>query len=333
MMQQWQQMPEQQKKLAIVLAVVIVLALVLIVWQLMLRRPATTTQEGEHMQEMLGEHAPEFGEHAPGMFEEQMTAPGMEMPPGMMGQVGVPTVPTGGPTMGVPTGVPGMGAPTPAPAGKLENPPRPGRNDPFADLPSSGGVSPFTPIVLPPTPEPVVLARAQAGSIGIETFSLQNTETNIPTPQPQIVDLRSYFERPQQQPQPDQTEELLKQIEMLRSRFQQPQLSQAERASRPPLLQPIRAKRELPNWRLVGVILTESSIGIIVQTPDGRTRAVRIGDSISYGGVDYTVTQVEEQRVILRDSTGGEHILTRQPETAPPIPPLGGISSFGPGGY
>jgi len=333
MMQQWQQMPEQQKKLAIVLIVVIVLAFALIIWQLMPRRPATTTQEIAQ-QPSAGLPMPEAPMYAPGGampgFEG---APGMEMPPEMMGQAGVPAAPMVGPMTGAPTGAPETAAPTVPPSGKLESPPRPGRHDPFADLPPSVKVSPFTPIVLPPTPEPVVLARAQAGSIGIETFSLQNIETNIPTPQPQIVNIRSYFERPQQQPQPDRTEELLKQIEMLRSRFQQPQLSQAERASRLPLLQPIRTKRELPNWRLVGVILTESSIGVIVQTPDGRTRTARIGDSISYGGVDYTVTQVEEQRVILRDTTGGEYTLTRQPETAPPIPPLGGIGGFGPGGY
>jgi len=285
-------MPEQQKKLAIVLVVVIVLALVLIVWQLMPRRPATTTQEVAQ-QPTVGAPTHGAGGQVPGAFEEQMTAPGMGMPPGMMGQAGAPAAPMGGPIMGAPTGAPETGAPTPAPAGKLENPPRPGRTDPFADLPSSGGISPFTPIVLPPTPEPVVLARAQAGSIGTETFSTQNVETNIPTLQAQSVNLRSYFAP----------------------------------------TQPIRTVRELPGWRLAGTILTEGSIGAIVQTPDGRTRAVRLGDPISYGGINYTVTQVDEQKIMLRDSRGEEYTLTRRPATTPPVLPYGGAGGFMPGGF
>jgi hypothetical protein len=288
MMQQWQQMPEQQKKIAIVLVVVIVLALVLIVWQLMPRRPATTTQEVAQQPSAVSPMpgAPMHGASgtAPG-FE---AAPGMETPPAMMGQAGAPAAP-----MGAPTGAPEAGAPTPPPPGKLENPPRPGRPDPFADLPSSGGVSPFTPIFLPPTPEPVVLARAQAGSIGTETFSTQNVETNIPTLQAQSVNLRSYFAPPQ----------------------------------------PIRTVRELPGWRLAGTILTEGSIGAIVQTPDGRTRAVRLGDPISYGGINYTVTQVDEQKIMLRDSRGEEYTLTRRPATAPPVYPYGGAGGFMPGGF
>ena len=292
MMQQWQQMPEQQKKLAIVLIVVIVLALVLIVWQLIPRRPATTTQEVAQ-QPSMGAPTHGAGGQAPGMFEEQMTAPGMEMPPGMMGQAGAPAAPMGGPTMGAPTGAPEAGAPAPPPLGKLETPPRPGRPDPFADLPPSGKVAPFTPIVLPPTPEPVVLAKAQAGSIGTETFSLQNVETNIPTLQAQSVNLRSYFAPPQ----------------------------------------PIRTVRELTGWRLAGTILTEGSIGAIVQTPDGRTRSVRLGDRISYGGVDYTVTQVDDQKIMLRDSRGEEYTLTRRPAAPLPMPPSGGIGGFMPGGF
>ena len=293
MMQQWQQMPEQQKKLAIVLIAVIVLALVLIIWQLMPRRPATTTQEIAQ-QPTTGAPTHGAGGQAPGMFEEQMTAPGMEMPPGMMRQAGAPAAPIGGPMMGSPTGALETGAPTPPPPpGKLENPPRPGRPDPFADLPPSGKVSPFTPIVLPPTPEPVVLTRSQAGSIGTETFSLQNIETNIPTLQAQSVNLRSYFAPPQ----------------------------------------PIRTVRELTGWRLVGTILTEGSIGAIVQTPDGRTRSVRLGDRISYGGVDYTVTQVDDQKIMLRDSRGEEYTLTRRPAAPLPMPPSGGIGGFMPGGF
>jgi len=281
-------MPEQQKKLAIVLIVVIVLALVLIVWQLIPRRPATTTQEVAQqpsaVSPMPGAPMHGAGGTAPG-FE---AAPGMEAPPAMIGQAGAPAAP-----MGAPTGAPEAGAPTPPPPGKLENPPRPGRPDPFADLPSSGGVSPFTPIFLPPTPEPVVLARAQAGSIGTETFSTQNVETNIPTLQAQSVNLRSYFAPPQ----------------------------------------PIRTVRELPGWRLAGTILTEGSIGAIVQTPDGRTRAVRLGDPISYGGINYTVTQVDEQKIMLRDSRGEEYTLTRRPATAPPVYPYGGAGGFMPGGF
>jgi len=288
MMQQWQQMPEQQKKLAIVLIVVIVLALVLIVWQLMPRRPATTTQEVAQ-QPTMGAPTHVAGGQAPEMFEEQMTAPGMGMPSGMTGQVGAPTVSMGGPTMGAPE----AGAPAPPPPGKLENPPRPGRPDPFADLPSSGRVSQFTPITLPPTPEPVVLARAQAGSIGTETFSLQNIEANIPTLQARSINLRSYFAPPQ----------------------------------------PIRTVRELPGWRLAGTILTEGSIGAIVQTPDGRTRAVRLGDQISYGGINYTVTQVDEQKIMLRDSRGEEYTLTRRPATTPPVLPYGGAGGLMPGGF
>ncbi|MFA0742137.1 MAG: hypothetical protein DFNUSKGM_002257 [Candidatus Fervidibacter sacchari] len=286
MMQQWQQMPEQQKKIAIVLSVVIVLALVLIVWMLMPRRPATTTQEVAQ-QPTVGAPTHGAGGQAPEMFEEQM------MPPGMMGQVGAPAAPMVGPTMGAPTGAPEVGAPTPPPPGKLENPPRPGRPDPFADLPSTGKVSPFTPVVLPPTPEPVVLAKAQAGSIGTETFSLQDIETNIPTLQAQSVNLRSYFAPPQ----------------------------------------PIRTVRELSGWRLAGTILTEGSIGAIVQTPDGRTRSVRLGDKISYGGTEYTVTQVDEQKIMLRDSKGDEYTLTRRPAASLPMPPYGGVGGFTPGGF
>jgi len=292
MMQQWQQMPEQQKKLAIVLIAVIVLALVLIIWQLMPRRPATTTQEVAQ-QPTMGAPVHGAGGQAPGMFEEEMTAPGVGMPSGMIGQAGAPVAPMGGPTMGAPTGVPETVAPTPAPVGKLENPPRPGRPDPFADLPPSGKVSPFTPITLPPTPEPVVLAKAQAGSIGTETFSTQNVETSIPTLQSQSVNLRSYFSPPQ----------------------------------------PIRTVRELPGWRLAGTILTEGSIGAIVQTPDGRTRAVRLGDPISYGGINYTVTQVDEQKIMLRDSRGEEYTLTRRPAATPPVLPYGGAGGLMPGGF
>jgi hypothetical protein len=73
-MQQWQQMPEQQKRLAIVLAAVIVLALVLIVLML-LRRPAPTTQEVAQKPTVGAPTHGAGGQQAPGMFEEQMAAP------------------------------------------------------------------------------------------------------------------------------------------------------------------------------------------------------------------------------------------------------------------
>lgn len=296
MIQQWQQLPEQQKKLAIVLIVVIVLAVILIAWQLMPKRPSTTPQELSQQESAMG--APIHGApgQAPGMHAGQTTAPGTEIPAGMVGQASAPTAPMGGPTMAAPTGTPETGAPTEIPSEKLEKPPRPGRPDPFADLPSPGKVAPFTPIVLPPTPEPVTLTRPRGGSIGTETFSLQDVDTSVPPLQAQRVDLRSYFAPPQ----------------------------------------PIKTVRELPGWRLAGTILTEGSVGAIVQTPDGRVRTVRIGDRISYGGVDYTVTQVDEQKITLRDSRDEEYTLSRRPSISQPVSPYGGgfvPGGFGPGGY
>ncbi len=303
MKQQWQQMTEQQKKLAIVLIVVIVLAFILIAWQLMPRRPSTTTTTEvaqQPLSPMLGSPMHGAGGPATGM---PGGPPGFETSPEMMEQAGAPPMAGLGPTVAGPTpGAPGgpeAGAPTPTPPGKLETPPRPGRPDPFGDLPAKK-VEPFTPIVLPPTPEPVVIARTQASSIGTEPFSLSEVATNIPTLQARSVDLRSYFAPPQ----------------------------------------PIRTgPRELPGWRLAGTILTEGSVGAIIQTPDGRSQAVRLGARITYGGSDYTVTQVDEQKVVLKDSRGEEYTLTRRPRTTI-VPPYGGayimpggFGQFGPGGW
>ncbi len=295
MKQQWQQMTEQQKKLAIVLIVVIVLAVILIAWQLIPKqRPSTTTTEvaQQPLSPMPGSPT-----HGPASPEMGMTG-GFETSPEMMGQASAPVAAgtglgptTAGPTLGAPT-APEAGAPVPTQPGKLENPPRPGRPDPFEDLPARK-VEPFTPIVLPPTPEPVVIARTQASSIGTETFSLSEVATNIPTLQAQSVNLRSYF------------------------------------APTQPMT---TGRRELPGWRLAGTIMTEGSVGAIIQTPDGRTRAVRLGDKISYGGFDLTVTQVEEQQVVLKDSRGDEYVLTRRPlGTRIPQPYIGVPSGFGPG--
>lgn len=310
MKQQWQQMPEQQKKLAIVLIVVIVLALILIAWQLIPRGPSTTPAQQEATLQLMPTHMQEpmhgVGGPATGMG---MPAHGaMGAPPEAMGQITAPMAPGGGLTAGIPTpGAPEAGAPTPTQPGKLETPPRPGRPDPFADLPPAGKATPFTPITLPPSPEPVTIVRAKAGSIGTEPFSLQNPETNIPPLQARTVDLRSYFAPPQ----------------------------------------PIRTVRELPGWRLAGTILTEGSIGAIIQTPDGRTRAIRLGDRISFGGMEYTITQVDEQKVSLKDSRGEEYTLSRRPSPVQPrayITPGGfgvwggapggwGPGGFGPGGF
>lgn len=293
MMQQWQQLTDQQKKLAVVLTVVIVLAFVIIVWQLM---PKRQTQQAQQMP--LEE---------PGLetMVPQALQPGSEAAPGVS-QPGMP--------LGVPSGPSGMAsgatavsptegeAPAPIPPGKLETPPRPGRSDPFADLPTSGKVLPFTPIVLPPTPEPVIIAKTTAGSVGTETFSTQEIASNIPTLQAQSVNLRSYFSPPQ----------------------------------------PSVTQRELIGWRLAGTITTEGSVGAIIQTPDARTRSVRLGDRITYGGLDLTVKQVEEQRVVLRDQRGDEYVLTRRPSVrVQTLQPYGGMflpggfgpSAFGPGGF
>lgn len=294
-------MTNQQKQLAIVLIVVIVLAVILIAWQLMPKRPSTTTEvaqeSGLHMP-----GSPMHGAATPATGMPGATA-GFETSPGVMGQTGAPTPPMEmGPTgAGLMTGAPSApeaGAPTPTPPGKLETPPRPGRSDPFADLPAKK-VEPFSPIVLPPTPEPVVIAKAQAGSIGTETFGLSEIETNIPALQAQRVDLRSYFVPPQ----------------------------------------PITTgRRELPGWRLSGTILTEGNVGAIIQTPDGKSQAVRLGSRFTYGGSDYTVTQVDDQKVVLRDSKGEEYILSRRPAgaTRPTMPPYGGYfmpGGYGPGGF
>ncbi|MFN3421803.1 MAG: hypothetical protein ACK40X_08785 [Armatimonadota bacterium] len=309
MKQQWQQMTTQQKQIAIVLAVVIVLAVILIAWQLIPKqRPSTTTEVAQQpISPTIG--SPTHGattpaKGMPGSVPEEDPEKGM-----MMGQAGAPVTmgvgPTpAGPMMGAPS-APEVGAPTPPPPGKLESPPRPGRSDPFADLPSRK-VEPFTPIVLPPTPEPVVIARAQRGSIGTETFGLSGIETNIPPLQAQRVDLRSYFAPPQ----------------------------------------PITTgPRELPGWRLAGTILTEGSVGAIIQTPDGRSQAVRLGSRITFGSSDYTVTQVDDQKVVLKDSKGEEYTLSRRPAgvTRPAMPSgyimpggyygPGGFGQFGPGGF
>ncbi|MCX7966964.1 MAG: hypothetical protein N3B10_00585 [Armatimonadetes bacterium] len=293
MKQQWQQMTEQQKKLAIVLIVVIVLAAVLIAWQLLPRGTSTTTTTEVAQQPVSP--MPGAGVPATGMPGTGTGAPGFETAPELASQVGAPA--TAGPMPSAP-GAPGEAAPTTTPPGKLENPPYQGRSDPFSDLPAKK-VEPFTPIVLPPTPEPVVIARTQPSSIGTEPFSLSESVTSIPTLQAQSVDLRSYFAPPQ----------------------------------------PITTgRKELSGWRLAGTILTEGSVGAIIQTPDGRSQAVRLGGRITYGGTDYTVTQVDGEKVILRDSKGEEYTLSRRPATAP-TPPGGaymmpsGFGQFVPGGW
>ncbi len=292
-------MTSQQKQLAIVLIVVIVLAVILIAWQLIPKRPSTTTTEVAQQPTSPMPGAPMHGATTPAAGMPG-TSPGFEE---MMGQAGAPATmgvePTAAGPMPSAPGAPEVGVPTPPHPGKLENPPRPGRSNPFADLPAKK-VEPFSPIVLPPTPEPVVIAKAQAGSIGTETFGLSEIETNIPTLQPQRVDLRSYFAPPQ----------------------------------------PITTgRRELPGWRLSGTILTEGSVGAIIQTPDGRSQAVRLGSRITYGSSDYTVTQVDDQKVVLRDSKGEEYTLSRRPAgvTPPAMPPYGGYimqgGYYGPGGF
>lgn len=292
MKQQWQQMTDQQKKLAIVLIVVIVLAVALIVWQLMPKRPSTAISEAGQQPLPSIPASPMPGSGSSGT----MGTGSPEFEPEMIGQAGMPTMSGGwGPTPSTTE----AGAPTTLPPGKLETPPRPGRLDPFGDLPAKK-VEPFVPIVLPPTPEPVVIAKTQASSIGTETFSLSDITTNIPPLQAQSVNLRSYFVSPQ----------------------------------------PVKTgPRELLGWRLAGTILTEGSVGAIVQTPDGRSQAIRLGGRVSHEGNDYVVTQIDEQKVILKDSRGEEYILTRKPATVTP-PPFGGayampqgFGQFGPGGY
>lgn len=288
-------MTDQQKKLAIVLIVVIILAVILIAWQLMPRQPSTTTTT-EVAQQPVSPMPSSPMQGPAGSATGMPGAPlGFETPP-MAGTGLGPTI--AGPTPGAPS-APEVGVPAPTPPGKLETPPRPGRSDPFADLPSRR-VEPFTPIVLPPTPEPVVIARTQAGSIGTETFSLSEVATGIPTLQAQTVNLRSYF------------------------------------APSQPMTM---GRRELSGWRLAGTILTEGSIGAIIQTPDGRSQAVRLGSRITYGGSDYTVTQVDEQKVVLKDSRGEEYTLSRRPRTTT-VPPYGGayvmpggFGQFGPSGW
>ncbi|MCS7265151.1 MAG: hypothetical protein NZ805_10000 [Armatimonadetes bacterium] len=297
-MQQWQQLTDQQKKLAIALIVVIVLAVILIVWQLMPKQTSTPTTEVTQQPISPSPVSPAPGTGVPSTG--QIGAPGFETSPEMAGQVGGPTlagVPAApGQTLGAPT-APEAGVTALPPAGKLENPPKPGRQDPFADLPpKSTGVAPFNPIVLPPTPEPVIVAKSPAGSIGTETFSTQDIATNIPSLQGQPVDLRSYFSPPQA----------------------------------------IVARRELVGWRLAGTIMTEGSVGAIIQTPDGRTRPVRLGDRIAYGGFDLTVTRVEDQQVFFKDEKGDEYFLTRRPSGVRTVPPYGGAvmpGGFGPGGF
>lgn len=296
MKQQWQQMTDQQKKIAVVLIVVIVCAVVLIAWQLIPKRPSTPTTPTTEVAQQPTSLTPGSPMHGADDPEKGMTG---ASPPafGMMGQAGAPV--GVGPTVAGPTpsvSTPEAGAPTPTPPGKLESPPRLGRSDPFADLPT-GKVEPFKPIVLPPTPEPVIIAKTQAGSIGTETFSLSEVSTSIPALQAQSVDLRSYFSPPQ----------------------------------------PVRMRpRELFGWRLAGTILTEESVGAIIQTPDGRSQAVRLGGRIAYGGSDYKVTQIDEQKVVLKDDKGEEYTLSWRPRTAP-VPPYGmmpgGFGQFGPSGW
>ncbi len=275
MMQQWQQMPTQQKILAVVLIAIIVLALGFVILQLIPRGGAPEQQ---------GAGTSEIG-----------TPQGIEAPSYSAGtpETGAPTsLPS--PTGGMVTSVPTTEMPQVPPEGKLETPPRPGRSDPFADLPSTRQVVPFTPITLPSTPEPVIVAKG-AGSIGTESFSVREVETNIPALEARSVSLRSYFEPPQ----------------------------------------PEVTRRELFGWRLIGTIVTEGSVGAIIQTPDEKTRVVRLGGRVTFGDLDLTVYQVEEQRVILKDEKGDEYVLTRQPAAPRTMIPSssGPIGGFGPSGY
>ena len=279
--QQWEQMTEQQKKLAVVLVVVIVLVLALIIWQLFPRSPSHTTPQQTAT-------APSGPSPTGG---SQTGTPGGATGTG----VGAPTPPAGLPgaapavTMGPPSAAPAPEVPAPPPPGKLEKPPRPGRPDPFADLRLTRPLPPIT-ISLPPSPPPAVIVRA--GSLGTESFSLQDLASGIPPLQAQQVDVRSYF-------------------------------ALTRRAE--------EGGGELPGWRLVGTVLSENSVGAIIQMPDGRTRTVRPGDRVALGGEEYTVSRVEEQRVVLKDSEGRTHLVSRRIGIAP-APSSGGTMPYGPSG-
>ncbi len=302
MKQQWQQMTDQQKKLAIVLVVVIVLAIVLIAWQLLPKSGPQAPQETGALTGPAGPVSPMGpapGATSPGApgFETAGAppAPGAPIPgePSPEAGLGAPMPAPGAPTLGeTVAGAPPTGAPAAPPTGKLETPPRPGRSDPFADLPPAKALSPFT-VELPPTPSPVIVARS--GSIGTESFSTQDL-ASLPSLQGRTVDLRTYFTSPQQREPAEQ--------------------------------------QELTGWRLTGTILSESSIGAIVQLPDGRTRTVRPGDRITFGDREYTVVRVEEKQVVLQTAEGREHIVPRRPVVTFTTPPRGVMGpAYGPPGY
>lgn len=137
-MDQWQKLTPQQRAIAVGAVAVIVFCLAAALW-ITLRRPAPrpdvptvgqTTTSG-----MTGLEAPTGSPG--GMVGEGMpTTPGglpAGAPPTMMGQSGAPMVGATGalgqPTTGIET------APTPpVMTGKLEKPPSPGRDDPFAPI-------------------------------------------------------------------------------------------------------------------------------------------------------------------------------------------------------
>ncbi len=286
MKQQWQQMTDQQKKLTIVLVIVIVLAIVLIAWQLLPKPRPQATQETGTLAGPAGPVSPMGpapGATSPGApgFETAGAppAPGAPTPgaptpggPSPEAGLGAPMPAPGAPPLGeTVAGAPPTGAPAAPPAGKLETPPRPGRSDPFGDLPPARAIAPLT-VELPPTPPPVIVTRS--GAIGTESFSTQDL-ASLPSLQGRTVDLRTYFSSPQKQEPAEQG--------------------------------------ELTGWRLTGTILSESSVSAIIQMPDGRTRVVRPGDRVAFGGSEYTVARVEEQQVVLQTGEGREHIVPRRP--------------------
>ncbi len=156
-----------------------------------------------------------------------------------------------------------------------------------------GNLKPLSPVTidLPPAPPPVLIARS--GAIGTETFALQEPAPSLPSLQGQSVDIRTYFTTPQQREPVDQ--------------------------------------QELSGWRLSGTMLSESSISAIVQLPDGRTRTVRPGDRISFGGRDFLVTRVEEQRVSLQDEEGKVFFVPRRATVTITQPGPGGMGAPFPG--
>ncbi|MCS7192176.1 MAG: hypothetical protein NZ937_04235 [Armatimonadetes bacterium] len=309
MTQQWQQMTGQQKKLAIVLIVIIVLAIAAIVWQIIPKGRTTPQQETTQQLSVPltgGMPTGEEGTQEVG-GTPMLPSPSGGMPSGGMPPTGMP--PTGMPPMGMPQAAPTPTAPTGMPEMGAPTQIPPGK---LEKPPQPGRPDPFEDLPPPPKAYPFmpitlpstpepVIIPKGSGSIGTETFSTQEIATNLPTPQVGSVNLRSYFEPPQ----------------------------------------PIALRRELPGWRLVGTIITEGSVGAVIQTPDGGTKPVRLGDRITFGSLSFTISQVEEQRAVLKDEMGDEYVLTRQP-AAPvrtPMPtqpgPAGGFSppgGFGPGG-